>query len=366
MAASTINTNAGSSPQGRGGRSGRAVSGGAATSGPEAPPRVTPSDLAELMAAFNEVTARLEASHQALREEVARLTRDLREANEQLERSRRLAALGEMAAGIAHEVRNPLGGVRLYARMLEEDLADRPAQRDMAVRILRASKAVEEVVRDVLTFARELRVRREPVEIWPLLDRALEDCRHDGVQGWRGVEVFREGAASDLVASCDASLLCQAMTNIIRNAFEAMAEAPAPSGGHRLVVQALPPATRGRRAADPGVVIRVIDTGPGVSPEVVARMFNPFFTTRSSGTGLGLAIVHRIIDAHGGRVSVRPREGGPGTEVEVTIGCTAGRSNRAPAPAVPAAAQTRQTDCMTDPSSRARGQDAPIQTEHAT
>lgn len=320
-------------------------------------PRVTPSDLAELMSAFNEVTARLESSHQALREEVARLTSDLREANEQLERSRRLAALGEMAAGIAHEVRNPLGGVRLYARMLEEDLTDRPAQRDMAVKILRASKAVEEVVRDVLTFARELRVRREPVEIWPLLDRALEDCRHDGVAGWRGVEVHREGLAPDLVAPCDASLLCQAMTNIIRNAFEAMADAPAPPGGHRLFMSVSRPAARSRRSAETGVVIRVIDTGPGIPPEVVVRMFNPFFTTRSSGTGLGLAIVHRIIDAHGGRVSVRPRSGGPGTEVEVVIGGPAARTESTRRPR---AASTGPVSATVQP------QEPPIQTENAT
>ena len=281
-------------------------------------PRITPSDLAELMGAFNEVTARLEASHTALREEVARLTRDLREANEQLERSRRLAALGEMAAGIAHEVRNPLGGVRLYARMLEEDLADRPAQREIAVKILRASKAVEEVVRDVLTFARELRVRWEPVEVWMLLDRAVEDCRHDGVAGWKGVEVVREDLAPGLVAMCDASLMGQALTNIVRNAFEAMAESPPPPGGHSLALRATPPA-RGTRAARAGVAISIIDTGPGVSPEVVSRMFNPFFTTRSSGTGLGLAIVHRIVDAHAGRVSVRARDEGPGTVVEVFL-----------------------------------------------
>jgi len=282
------------------------------------PPRITPSDLAELMGAFNEVTARLEASHTALREEVARLTRDLHEANEQLERSRRLAALGEMAAGIAHEVRNPLGGVRLYARMLEEDLADRPAQRDIAVKILRASRAVEDVVRDVLTFARELRVHRESVDVCALLDRAVEDCRHDGVAGWKGVEIVRDDSSPQLVAMCDASLMGQALTNIIRNAFEAMAETPAPVGGHRLLIRAAQPSC-GARADRAGVLISIMDTGPGVTADVVARMFNPFFTTRSSGTGLGLAIVHRIVDAHAGRVSVRARDDEPGTALEVVL-----------------------------------------------
>src|SRR5262249_30890105 len=94
-----------------------------------------PADLAGLLAAFNDVTAKLQASHEQLRAEVSRLTRELGEANAQLERSRRLAALGEMAAGIAHEVRNPLGSIRLYARMLEEDLAHSPSEQTIAGKI---------------------------------------------------------------------------------------------------------------------------------------------------------------------------------------------------------------------------------------
>ncbi len=88
-------------------------------------------DLGELIAAFNDVTARLQNSHEKLHGEVARLTRELADANAQIERSQRLAALGEMAAGIAHEVRNPLGSIRLYARMLEQDLAERQKKKDL-------------------------------------------------------------------------------------------------------------------------------------------------------------------------------------------------------------------------------------------
>jgi signal transduction histidine kinase len=288
-------------------------------------PRVTPTDLAELMRAFNEVTARLEASHVALGQEVSRLNAQLRDANEQIERSRRLAALGEMAAGIAHEVRNPLGGIRLYARMLEEDLGDRPQQRETATKILSATRAVEEVVRDVLTFAKELRVKRERAGTMGLFEKALAHCRHDGVAGWKGVEVSCEVARGEAAEiECDAPLLCQALTNLVRNAFEAMAETPMPAGGHRLLLRA----ARARRVrGQPGAtVLRVIDTGPGVTKEIAHRMFNPFFTTRSSGTGLGLAIVHRIVEAHGGRVSVRNREDAMGAVVEVHVpdACEAG------------------------------------------
>lgn len=285
---------------------------------------MAPSDMAELLAAFNDVTSRLQSSHERLRAEVARLTRELGEANEQIERSRRLAALGEMAAGIAHEVRNPLGSIRLYARMLDQDLADRPRERDVVGKVSAAVRVVETVVSDVLAFAREFKLRRARVEVGWLFDSVLEACCHEGVSGWRGVEVIRRdraaGAAGEIAA--DEPLLRQALVNVVRNAFEAMAETPRPA--HHLTLDA-----RLRRVGDrtgsvvPAAILRVADTGPGVTPEVVARMFNPFFTTRDAGTGLGLAIVHRIVDAHAGRVVVRNNAeqapGEPGACVELVI-----------------------------------------------
>lgn len=276
---------------------------------PASQPRtaLTQTDLAELLSSFNEVTARLQSSHEQLRGEVARLSAELRDANEQLERSRRLAALGEMAAGIAHEVRNPLGSIRLYARMLEEDLAAHQAQAALAIKITNATRVVEAIVGDVLSFAREFRLRPQPVCASDLFEKALDLCKHDGVPGWRAVEVTFPSRQREVEVNCDPSLLQQVLVNLVRNAFEAMAEEPA--GPYRLELSAertrvtVKSGERARR--EQAVVLRVRDTGPGVAPEVVDRMFNPFFTTRGQGTGLGLAIVHRIIDAHGGRVSVR-------------------------------------------------------------
>lgn len=275
------------------------------------------------MSAVNEVTARLQASHEALRGEVTRLTRELGEANAQVERSRRLAALGEMAAGIAHEVRNPLGSIRLYAGMLEQDLPGASEEHRIASRISGAVRVVEGIVGDVLTFAKEFKLRPAEISVPEAFDRALEACRHDGVAGWRGVDVVRldraDGALGCIYA--DANLLQQALVNLVRNAFEAMAESP--GGTHRLTLDAR---TRRVAGADgrvrPHGVIVVTDTGPGVSPDVVARMFNPFFTTRGQGTGLGLSIVHRIIDAHAGRITVRNNSeagGGPGACAEIAL-----------------------------------------------
>lgn len=268
---------------------------------------MTPGELAELLAAFNQVTSRLEATHDQLRAEVARLTGELKSANEQLERSRRLSALGEMAAGIAHEVRNPLGSIRLYARLLDQDLADRPAERTTVAKIAAAAKHLDGIVGDVLTFSREFRIRREEVEASSIIERALECCRHDGVPGAGDIPVKVDVA--DVSLFVDSSLFIQAIVNVIRNAFEAMAESEPPSSGHVLNISChrrLVASGKSRRRRM--VSIRVMDTGPGVPQDVRARMFNPFFTTRSAGTGLGLAIVHRIIDAHEGRIVVENRQ----------------------------------------------------------
>lgn len=258
---------------------------------------MTPADLAELMTVFNEVTGRLQSSHELLNAEVERLRQELGEANDRLQRSRRLAALGEMAAGIAHEVRNPLASISLYARILEDDLSDRPEQREVASKIARAVRGAESIVQDVLSFAREITLRPEPAEASALFSLALESA---GIERAQGVLVRRldlAGCGVELV--CDRALVRQSLVNLIRNAIEAMAET---AGVHELTLDAR---VEGREA-----VLIVADTGPGVPEGVVDRMFNPFFTTRASGTGLGLAIVHRIADAHAGAVGVRNRDGG--------------------------------------------------------
>ncbi|MCZ7632602.1 MAG: ATP-binding protein [Phycisphaerales bacterium] len=292
---------------------------------PQAAGSLAPADLAELLAAFNEVTAKLQSSHDRLRDEVARLNRELSEANGALERSRRLAALGEMAAGIAHEIRNPLGAIGLYARSLEEDLADRPEQRCVAGRISRAVRGLNAVVHDVLAFAGEVRPRFTDADATDLLARALEEC----IPHATGVSIRRDDLASAPPAvRCDPELMHRALVNVIRNACEAMADSAADP---RVLALGVRPARLRPEGRADAVALVVRDTGPGVGPGVVERMFNPFFTTRPTGTGLGLAIVHRIIDAHGGRVSVRNNDPPPGATVELVVPGTAceGSANQA-------------------------------------
>jgi len=252
--------------------------------------QLTPDDLAELMTTFQEVTLRLQHSQDQLTGEVHRLKRELREANDALERSRRLAALGEMAAGIAHEIRNPLAALSLDAATLASE-SELPSQREAAERIGRAVRTLNAIVQDVLHFASDTPVRIATHSVSELFARALEMCVV-------GPDVRIElGPWEAESADVDEHLLHRALVNVLRNAIEAMQETPVPVGGHRLRLAS-------SLLNNGDVRLIIADTGPGIPESVVERMFNPFFTTRATGTGLGLAIVHRIVDAHGGRVEV--------------------------------------------------------------
>lgn len=295
---------------------------------------LSPADLAELFATFHDATARLQGTHEVLRGEVARLESELREANEQLKRARELAALGEMAAGIAHEVRNPLGSIRLFAGALVSDLADRPSEQRLATKIAAAVAGLDAVVGDVLTFAREIRLQPEPVPVLELLEEASSAC----AELWEKHRIaphLPKPAKQPIVLRCDRHLMHQALTNVLRNAAEALAEMT--PGSPRDVwcgaLQRRAATTEGRREAMVEISIR--DSGKGVPDDAIARLFNPFFTTRHTGTGLGLAIVHRIIDAHAGRVSIENNRA-PGPDGQPATGATV--RFMLPASAVPALA----------------------------
>jgi len=286
------------------------------------------TEFTELMNAFNQVTTRLERTHDQLRNEVERLRGELLEANAQLERTRRLAALGEMAAGIAHEVRNPLGSIALYAGMLRQDLASMPRELAIAEKIAKGAQALDVVVGDVLTFAKEFKLRFQSIDATEALDAAVASCRAEidaGPTGWLrifpAVRVCARrrgkqkptvlGAVQPLVFEGDWALVQQALINVVRNAIEAMRECPKTLSSdqtdhtHSLHLEATTTLLLGPDGTSvEAAALRVIDSGPGIAEAIFARMFNPFFTTRAAGTGLGLAIVHRIMDAHGGRVQV--------------------------------------------------------------
>lgn len=250
-------------------------------------------DMVEIISAYNEVTARLEQSHAHLSGEVVRLQQELASANSALQRSRRLAALGEMAAGIAHEIRNPLSSIQLYAGMLVKDLTAQPEQGEIAGRIVQAVRGLDMIVTDVLNFAKEIKVRVSRLSAKALVDSAVESL--GPMIDNAGVVVDTHGIDAEEILQVDVELFRRVFVNLIRNGVEAM-----PGGGEMSLSVV---------TTDIGSEIIFRDTGSGIADEAIDRIFNPFFTTRQTGTGLGLAIVHRIIDAHGGAIVVHNDSG---------------------------------------------------------
>jgi two-component system sensor histidine kinase FlrB len=267
--------------------------------------------LAHAFATFSDATRRLESEYAALREHVDRLTVELEEKNRRLaaslERERaleaaalrqsRLAAMGETAAMLAHEVRNPLGAMELFTGLLVQDLRDRPEALRLARQVAGGIADLNHLVTNLLEFTRARRAAD--------VDGAVVDCRAtaDAALGYarhlidaNGIVVARTFSSADCTARGDAALLRPALLNLMRNAVQAM-----PTGGTLTLA-----VTREETA----IAVTVADTGPGIPPEVREAIFTPFFTTRSKGTGLGLTVVRELVTALGGEVRLAATDGG--------------------------------------------------------
>jgi signal transduction histidine kinase len=252
-------------------------------------------ELGEIIEAYNLVTERLERSHVRLTEEVARLHRQLEEKNRELACKERLAALGEMAAGVAHEVRNPLGAIQLYASMLDQDLRALPEAQRLVRKIASAVTSLDGIVNDILAFAGHGRLAVQPVALARVIEEvmALTAPQRAALPG----TIHVSEAAADAFVRVDEREVTRALVNLVFNALDAAGP------GGRVWLDAVD-------AGEGQVGIVVADDGPGVPAELRQRIFNPFFTTKDTGTGLGLSIVHRIAEAHGGRVEIGDRPGG--------------------------------------------------------
>ena len=238
----------------------------------------------------------------------------------QLLRSERLAALGEMAARIAHEVRNPLAAIGATALAIEEDEQGGDLARSQARAIGAEVRRLDTILNDLLRFARPRPVTRSSVELCSIVRDAVNVTRADPQAA--GVEFEIEAGATCRVLA-DAGSLRQVLTNLIRNAVEACGA----TGRVTCTVNA----RRGR------AIIEVSDTGSGLTPGARRHAFESFFSTKSRGTGLGLPISRRIIEEHGGKIRLEPRHGG-GTTVWVELDLNeppAGTARAWPEPAEP-------------------------------
>lgn len=221
------------------------------------------------------------------------LTR-LRALQEQVRRHERLAALGSLTAGVAHEIRNPLGIIKGCAEILEKRFGGAEGENGLCQDIIQEVNRLSRVVTDFLDFARPRDPALETVNLDALLQRNIDLV---SAQGRDRIEFRTALGAPGALVKADPEQFRQVFLNLMINAIEAM-----PDGGTLEV---------STRVDDDGdhVLIRIADTGMGVSEEAMAQIFNPFFTTKSEGTGLGLSIVHRIVDSHGGDIGIESRPG---------------------------------------------------------
>lgn len=223
---------------------------------------------------------------------------------QQASREERLQAMGLVAAELAHEIRNPLGSLALFAGMLVEDLADRPEQRDLAVRIQGSVHRLNGLVSNALTFSRDLQPKPEALPLKRFWEEARAGSGMPEAIAW-------ENAVGDKAQWFgDPDLLRQVAVNVLQNAAKAMEERP----GAKVRVRAVKEAVEGA----PHWHLTVEDRGCGIPKDALARVFDPFFTTFGGGTGLGLAVCHRIVQASGGLLFLES-EVGMGTTVHLRL-----------------------------------------------
>jgi len=236
---------------------------------------------------------------------------------EEQERLRdRLASLGEMAAGIAHELKNPLAGIEVMAGLLRRQVPDSKDAHSLLADILSEAKLANAIVVEMLEFVRPVRLQVERTDIADVLQQSVTMAESKVRRG--DVVVTMDVQPGLPVIESDHHQLSQVFTNLIANAFEAL------DGKGHITISAgttvidLDPAFVGVHPPTPAIVIDVTDDGPGMPAEVTDKIFNPFFTTKVTGTGLGLAIVRKIVDAHDGRIDVSSAAEA-GTRFRVTL-----------------------------------------------
>jgi len=249
-------------------------------------------------ARHEEALLRLDESHRKLREQ----TDILFQTEEQLRRADRMSALGQLSAGMAHEIRNPLGAIQGAVEILRDDYDPQDAKYEFIQILLKETARLNKIVQEFLGFAKPKQPDFQQAdvneELLSVLVLTAQEARKSGIT------VDKRLDPSVGKQRLDAGLLKQAFLNLILNALQAM-----PQGGVLTVESGL---------SNGMIVVRIADTGVGITEENRKRLFSPFFTTKKSGTGLGLAITYRIIENHQGTIDVAS-EPGKGTTFTVKI-----------------------------------------------
>ena len=250
--------------------------------------------------------------HRRTAEQLVEANLHIRQAEDAVRRSDRLAALGQLSAGLAHELRNPLGTIKASAELLQKNVAaESDVAREMAGFIASEVDRTNSLVTRFLQFARPLQLRRDNADLAQTVDRAVAQVEREA----QGVAIYKNYAPEIAPFPFDAELMERVFYNLILNAVQATA----PGGA----------VTVKTRAAAGAVEVAVIDRGAGIDPKQRDSIFNPFFTTKPEGVGLGLAIVSKIVDEHGGKITVES-EPGKGSVFHVLLPSMAVREETAP------------------------------------
>ena len=265
-----------------------------------------PGELRAVAQAFNGMAHGLEQSHAA----IARESEERLQLERRLRESEKMAAIGNLAAGLAHEIAAPLNVISGRAEILLTRESD-PAGRERQLRIIvHQIHRITAIVRNLLDFARRREVRRVPTALGAVLQGAHDLLEEEFVRA--GVQL-RYDPATALWVDGDADLLHQVFVNLYLNAIQAM---EATEGERHLTVRTSAIADP---AAPPTIVVEVRDTGPGIPPDLLGRVFDPFMTTKSRGTGLGLVVARSIVQEHGGDLTVQNADPGPGAFFRVRL-----------------------------------------------
>jgi signal transduction histidine kinase len=235
---------------------------------------------------------------------------------EERERLRdRLAAVGEMAAVIAHEVKNPLAGIEVMAGLLRRKMPDAPDAQVVLSDIINEAKMANAIVQEVLDFVRPIRLQVEHTAVAEAVQGAIQLADTKARRGTVAVNVTLADGLPQIKA--DQHQLTQVFTNLLMNAYEAM------GGKGHVTISAEPVRLEDVGDGRDAVLVQFTDDGPGIPQDVAEKVFDPFFTTKAQGSGLGLAIVRKIVDAHDGRIDLRTSPG-QGTTIRVTLPVTGG------------------------------------------
>jgi signal transduction histidine kinase len=233
----------------------------------------------------------------------------LKKLEDDANRNGRLAAMGEMAVQIAHDIRNPLGSIELFASLLQRDLEGLEESQKLAEHISSGVKSINNIVANLLRFIKpDHRPDLKAIDLHQPIKDSLFFTEHL-IGSRNSIELCTDFYPRQLFISGDAELLTQVSLNLILNAIQAM-----PAGGRLSVSTRMTYDEQGKQIAQ----MKIADTGCGISQANLSRIFDPFFTTRKNGTGLGLSIVHNITKAHGGHIDIASVES-TGTTCSVTF-----------------------------------------------